>query len=196
MTKEIGYQTTDPHAISVWQGVEKIKNEQHALRAEYQRTLTGEIGPSKHAEFRAVYVYQSYFGAVSITGVGSVDGNWSGEGIPEGLRFDKPSRHLVPALRTPEGKAIREFWDSMSTPDHDKKALAVGVLDSFATPTDPSTGRSMRYFPTVFLSEDQTTLYALWGTSYVDEKAVEFQKLSRIEWTELSRAELRAIVKA
>lgn len=199
MTAQLAYSTRHPELIKMWLDISTERDELWKRRREYQKEITERLptlqdyrGKGDPDVERGLYAFTRFDGSSGITGVGVGHGERSNP--PVGWRYEKSKGHLVPAKRTPEGKAIVQEWRDRKL--HGRAWMV--DLEKFSIPTtldDESSyqdGQGHMYFPGFRLVEDE--LFVLWGTVNV---ADEFEKRtagSGVEWTELSRKELAALL--
>lgn len=188
MTAELVFKTASPAAIEWWEGIRARLDGDRLNRIALAEELTAALGPGHDGDLRRLYAITTWEGSDLVTGVEAVGAEWTDP--PAGWRFDRKTQHLVPALRTDEGRAALKRLQAVSGTPWRTGSEAVGIPRRISIPRPPGPTDGMVHEAGIFFDVEPRVLYQLWSTTAVYDEVVAKQANARgVEWAEVTRAE-------
>lgn len=189
MSAELIYKTSSPAAEAWWRNAEAKRAEQTKLRNDFEAEMFATYGlPDKtlygRAEGRrALYVNRSH--------VIGLDSGWN-ERPPEGSgwRLDSKNKFWMPALKTPQGRALKKRLDALTVYVEQSHVDEIGI-PAFAF------GDSYLYRAGLVADEDPFVLYQVWGSGTCEKDCRAVQAAHPdVEWVEVPRSQWYARIEA
>jgi hypothetical protein len=190
MTTALVLRTTDSRATDWWKATREALEQDRLKRVALIDELTETYGPGSRGGRRILYVFTDWMGTDTPTGMEAVGTEWIE--FPAGWRFDPKKRHLVPALRTEEGKALARRLAEAAGHPWRQSSPTVGIPHDLRIERADKGGEHV-YNAGISYDVENEILYQLWGSAKVYPALADALANSGIEWTEVPQSEWVAI---